>query len=96
MPKDKLSSLSDLRRVHSEADLVRMLSLETHAVLFKLLESLALTFTHLFSAILGLVHENEWLKTEFNSDGHEIRVLCYFLLVVHDIDELRFFVVHQL
>ena len=83
MPKDKLSSLSDLRRVHSEADLLGMLSLEAHAVLFELLESLALTFTHVISASLSGIHLDEGLKAEFNSDGHEVRILCYLFVHIH-------------
>ena len=52
-----------------------MLSLEAHAVLFELLESLALTFTHMICTSLSGIHLDEGLKAEFNSDGHGVAVI---------------------
>jgi hypothetical protein len=65
-----------------------MLSLEAHAVLFELLESLALTFTHVICAPLSGIHLDEGLKAEFNSDGHEIRILCYLRILVGPISSV--------
>ena len=65
-----------------------MLSLEAHAVLFELLESLALTFTHVICTSLSGVHLDEGLKAELNSDGHEIRILCYLRILVGPISSV--------
>ena len=83
LSEDQFSCSSYLLSVHSEADLLGMLSLETYAVLLELRESLALTFTHVISASLSGIHLDEGLKAEFNSDGHEIRILCNLFVHIH-------------
>ena len=89
LSEDQFSCLSYLLWVHSEADLLGMLSLEAHAVLFELFESLALTFTHMICPSLTKeLTQNERLKAELNSDGHEVRILCYLRILVGPISSV--------
>ena len=76
-----------------EAYLFLMLVFKCLAILNELSEGLAITF--IFGAAGRLILLDERFEAEFNSNGHEIGVLCYLSIAFHDAEQLYFLILRN-
>ena len=79
--------MGDFLGVEGVADLVWVLCHQRHTVLLKLSKCLAFTLGAAPRRIVPVILD-KGLETEFYSDGHQVRVLCYGLIRTDHLQKL--------